>query len=83
MPLTPVDTKQCQSEITTYNPWVMGGSVRQTERCTNAAEYIATEKEPGADGETGAMSLCSKCREVLIKQFTKNNQPLPVFARIG
>jgi hypothetical protein len=66
--LTPPDLAQCQCDITEYHPFVMGGPVRQTHRCTNVAQWLATETEPGPDGLKGSMSVCDRCAQELIKQ---------------
>ena len=69
--LIPPDPERCQAELTTYNPFVMGGSVRQTERCKNKPGYLVSEVKPGKDGRKGAMSLCDECKRV----FAKLNRP--------
>lgn len=65
--LTPPDLAQCQAEITTHRPFVMGGPTRVVERCKSEPTVIAREKKPGADGLTGSMSLCASCAEVARK----------------
>jgi hypothetical protein len=67
--LTPPDHKQCQAEIPNgQNAFTLGGGHRMV-RCTNAATFIVTEVEPGADGLCGSMSVCDECKAVLIKQM--------------
>lgn len=68
-PLEPVDLLRCQSEYTRYRPFVMGGKVRERVRCENVAAIVATERQPGADGQHGSMSLCAECAEVFKKQM--------------
>lgn len=68
-PLTPPDRARCQAEITTHNPWVMGGPVRQTTRCSNAPTVVIYEKKKGKDGRKGSMSLCDSCLAVARKQL--------------
>lgn len=68
-PLIPPDPTQCQSEITTYNAFVMGGNPYQVKRCENKPTVIATEKQPGPDGQVGAMSLCAECQGQMDKQM--------------
>lgn len=38
-------------------------------RCKSHAKWVATENTPDAQGIAGAMSLCSDCRSVMIKQL--------------
>lgn len=57
--LTPPDFDQCQVEkkdgsFMTFGP-------RSWVRCTATPEFIATEIEPGKDGQIGSMSMCSEC----------------------
>lgn len=65
--LIPPDLARCQAEITTHRPFVMGGITRVVERCTAAPAVIATEINPGPDGQRGSMSLCAPCMEVARK----------------
>lgn len=67
--LEPVDRKQCQTEWTVYLPFIMGGNVHQQERCEDAPDWVATEKEKGKDGRRGAMSLCEKHRKIFDEKF--------------
>lgn len=82
MALIPLDLKQCQTEITFYRPFVMGGPTLQVERCKERPAFIATEKTAGPDGLKGAMSLCPECKDRLVKQFRQKKQPLPKFTVI-
>jgi hypothetical protein len=62
MSLVPADPAQCQCEITTHRPFVMGGRVNQTVRCDRKPVVIATEKfNNEEDGLVGSMSLCTRC----------------------
>ena len=74
--LEPVDTKQCQAIKKTGSFMTLGP--REWQRCTNAPSVIATEIEPGSDGQRGAMSLCPECREV----FEKVSPGRAVFAEL-
>lgn len=61
-----VDYKQCQAEILSGSFMTFGP--RQYERCKNKAEFIATEKRiPGPGMKKGSMSLCSHCKDMLLK----------------
>lgn len=64
----PVDPRQCQADIITYNAFRFGPPY-QSRRCEEAAVWIATENEPAGDGTVGSMSLCSVCRERMEKQL--------------
>lgn len=80
--LEPPDLKQCQTEIRSYTPFIMGGPVKQVTRCKAKPEWIATEAKPGADGQRGSMSLCTSCKGILVMQYKKNDMPLPVLKKI-
>ncbi len=41
-------------------------------RCENKPTVIATEKEKGADGIRGSMTLCDDCLKVAEKQLPKD-----------
>lgn len=67
--LTPPDVLQCQTDIPNgENAFTLGGGHKMV-RCTNAAAFIVTEVEPGADGQCGSMSVCDECKAVLIEQM--------------
>lgn len=66
-PLTPVDTKRCQAER--GGAFMLGPGM---VRCSNDASCVVREKEPGVDGQHGAMSLCSDCRSVFGKRMGSN-----------
>ena len=80
--MTPADEEQCQTFISFYRPFTMGGPVRGTERCTERPSFIATEKTAGPDGQKGSMSLCPHCKEQLVKQFRAQRKSLPRFTVI-
>lgn len=65
--LIPADRSQCQAEIPSGNAFSLGGGAKML-RCKNSPTVIATEKEPGADGLRGSMSLCDECKSVLLRQ---------------
>lgn len=67
--LTPPDRKQCQADIPNGETAFTLGGGHKMVRCTNAATFIVTEVEPGADGQCGSMSVCDECKAVLIKQM--------------
>jgi hypothetical protein len=69
-PLDPVDLGRCQVEIVEKSPWIIGGTHRTT-RCANKPAWVATEVNPDQYGRRGAMSMCSKCRDVF-SLFTPN-----------
>lgn len=81
--LIPLDLAQCQTEIRSYQPFIMGGPVRQVTRCKKAPTWIATENEPGADGQRGAMSLCTSCKGILVMQFKQLKKSLPQLEKIS
>jgi hypothetical protein len=81
--LIPPDMKQCQTEIRSYQPFIMGGPVRQVTRCKKKPSWLATEKDPGPDGKHGSMTLCTSCKGILVMQFKQNNKPLPTLEKIS
>lgn len=80
--LIPLDLKQCQTEIRSSTPFIMGGPVKQVTRCKAKPTWVATEREPGSDGQKGSMSLCASCKGILVIQFRSHNRPLPTFKKI-
>ena len=69
MALIPVDFERCQAEIPNgVGPFTLGGR-HEMVRCKSPAVWVATENTPDASGVAGAMSLCSDCKSVLIKQL--------------
>lgn len=68
MALEPVDKARCQAEQKSGNAFSLGGAVKWI-RCSKPATCIATEREPGPDGECGAMSLCEECKTALIEKL--------------
>lgn len=72
--LTPPDPERCQADVPGNGPFIIGGEVGNPKngyrvRCENKTAFIATENEPGKDGQTGRMGLCKKCKGVFIKQL--------------
>jgi hypothetical protein len=67
--LIPPDFERCQSEITTYHPFVMGGNPYQTNRCENKPAWLATEPERKDKKKRGSMTLCEKCKPICEKQM--------------
>lgn len=68
MALEPPDLNQCQTLITTYHPWVMGGHVYQTERCPNKPHWLVIEVVPDKDGLMGSMTMCDHCATKFIEK---------------
>jgi hypothetical protein len=67
-PMVPTQDR-CQAMIGTYNAWIMGGRVWKTDQCKRRPRYVAQEKTPTADdGLLGALSVCSTCKQELMKQ---------------
>lgn len=77
-PQIPPDPKRCQTEVTTYNAFIMGGDVRKHTRCSNEAGWLLAEKIAGADGRVGAMTVCDVC---VVKAKEKFGN-LVIYARI-
>lgn len=85
-PLVPPDAKRCQAEKPGNGPFVMGGEIGNPRdgyrvRCRNKPTVIAREREPGADGQRGSMSLCPECQTVFIRQLgtdVASFRPIPV-----
>lgn len=77
-PLTPPDFLRCQAEITRYVPFVMGGSTKQTERCSNKPTVVIHDAQPGEDGRVGSMSLCYSCLLVARKQLGQAITEYPI-----
>lgn len=67
--LEPPDLNQCQAEIRTFHPFVMGGPVHTRTRCKSKPVWIATENNPQRDGLCGSMALCEDCLKELIKKY--------------
>ncbi len=82
MALKPPDLKRCQGEQRVYQPFTMGGVVSRFERCGNKPSVVATETEPGDDGQKGSMSVCPSCLVALKAmrtglRFTKIRRKAP------
>ncbi len=72
-PLTPPDLSRCQAEKPWHGPFIVGGEIGNRSRgyrvrCRNTPTVIAKENKPGEDGRHGSMSLCSECRDAMVKQ---------------
>lgn len=80
--LIPPDLNQCQTEIRSYQPFIMGGNVNQVTRCKAKPVWIATETKRTEPGPLGSMSLCSSCKNILVMQFMTLKKPLPLFTKI-
>lgn len=75
--LTPPDLKRCQSEVPGNGPFTIGGEIGNPRngyrtRCKSETAFIATENQPGKDGQTGQMGLCKKCKAAMIDQCGKD-----------
>lgn len=68
--LIPPDGERCQAEKTVdTNFMTLGGPpVGSMERCRNKPTTLATEKEPGPDGQRGSMTVCDACLAVMREQ---------------
>lgn len=66
--LIPPDFARCQATTEQRTPFALGGTHKRM-RCANVPTVIAIEREPGADGQVGSMSLCPACLEVMLKQL--------------
>lgn len=69
MSLTPPDKTRCQAEMLSGSFMTLGP--RHLERCTNRPTVIATETNPGEDGQKGSMSLCENCLKIFKQKFPK------------
>lgn len=67
--LIPPDLKQCQAEKPNGHSFMTLGGQPGLERCREKPTWIATETKAGKDGLIGSMSLCSECRDQLVKQL--------------
>jgi hypothetical protein len=75
--LEPPDLKRCQSEKPSDGPFMMGGEIGDPRngylvRCRQEPAVVATENQPGDDGQVGSMSLCNDCKKVFLKQLGKD-----------
>lgn len=76
--LVPPDPERCQTEISSYRPFMMGGRVHETTRCLNKPDFIVSEIEPDEDGLKGSMSMCKHCYAVFTKQCPDKKVSLEV-----
>lgn len=67
-PLIPPDRERCQAEHEEGSFMTLGP--RGMVRCENKPVVIVTEKDPGPDGQCGAMSLCPECLTIFVKRNT-------------
>lgn len=67
-PLEPVDTDQCQCEEEVTRPFVMGGNVKDTTRCSIEPTVVITEIVEDEHGQQGAMSMCNKHLLAFVKK---------------
>lgn len=67
--LIPADRNRCQVEITPAHGAFVLGPRPKPEQCTNKPAFIATENNPGQDGQRGSMSVCARCLIEFQKQF--------------
>ncbi len=70
--LIPPDLGQCQAEKPNGHNFMTLGGRPGLVRCTNKPVTIATEKNPGTDGQFGSMSLCNECWMKMIEQLGDN-----------
>ena len=57
----PPDLTRCQADIQVYRPFVMGGSVKQWNRCENKPTHVITEPKRNDGLKPGSMSVCTGC----------------------
>lgn len=82
--LTPPDRERCQADVPGNGPFTLGGKIGNPKngyrvRCENKPTVVVTERNPGADGLRGSMSLCEDCLAALHTQHGKgyaDAQPL-------
>lgn len=67
--IEPIDSRRCQTEKPNGNSFMTFGGVPGLERCKNTPTRVLVEKEPGKDGEHGAMAVCPECFAVFKKQI--------------
>ena len=67
--LTPPDFHCCQAEKSNGVTFMTCGGRREMKRCTNKAYVLATEREPGIDGQTGSMTVCGECFVEMQRQY--------------
>ncbi len=60
-PLVPVDYERCQVEKPTGQNAFTLGLGRKYARCAGKPVVVLTERDPGPDGQRGAMSVCRSC----------------------
>lgn len=77
--LIPVDYEQCQALKPNGASFMSFGDVPRHVRCTAKPKWVATERKPASDGQTGSMSVCANCKKKLIEQVGKDHA---VFAKI-
>lgn len=68
--LDPPDVLRCQAEFSVYRPFILGGNVRERQRCDAKPEFIATESSPGPDGRRGSMSVCARCKDKMVEKMS-------------
>lgn len=66
--IEPLDVSRCQAEVPNGASFMTLGGVPRLVRCTETPSIILVEREPGADGDHGAMTLCASCYAVFKKQ---------------
>lgn len=71
--ITPPDFSRCQARVTTKGPFGLGGPVGDPKdgyrrRCDAFPTHLVTEREPGDDGQMGAMTMCDDCLKVFYRQ---------------
>ena len=77
-PIPAVDHVQCETMITPAYSFMSFGKPAPA-RCPNSPVVIATEAEPGEDGQTGSMSLCAECLTVFVG---RNDPGFAVFSPV-
>lgn len=64
--LIPPDPERCQAQILEGSFMTLGP--RSYIRCKTKPSVVIQEKQPGKDGQRGAMSLCPDCLQVYKKK---------------
>lgn len=58
---------RCEAQITSYNPFRLGGNVRTTTRCDREATWQVFGKTP-KEKKMPPMGLCDRCEAVFVER---------------
>lgn len=67
--IAPLDVDRCQTEVPNGASFMTLGGVPGLVRCSNQPEFVLVEREPGEDGQNGAMTVCASCFDVFKKSM--------------